>query len=151
MASVLIVDDEPGIRRLLARWIGDVGHHVSEAASAEEALEHMAVEPADIVFCDVSMPGRDGLWLTEQLRARFAKSAIILATGISTVPPRHSLRGGVLAYLVKPFSCRDAVNAVEVGVRWHSEAAYGKPAPDLGTDPVTDWVDSLEPEWRLGS
>jgi len=78
---VLIVDDELPIRTLLARMITGWGYGVRHVGSAVEALEVMAAEPADILLCDVSMPEHDGLWLAEQVHARWP------STATSTEPP----------------------------------------------------------------
>src|SRR4051794_16618287 len=102
MGYILVVDDEESVRTMLRRWLEDAGHEVREAADAMEALDIMAVAPADVAFCDVQMPGKDGLWLTGELRSRFHSTAVVLATGVSTVPPRVSMQAGVMAYLVKP-------------------------------------------------
>ena len=70
MSSVLLVDDEEGIRALMSRWLDGLGHESRQASSAEQALEEMARDEADVAVCDISMPGRDGLWLAAQLRER---------------------------------------------------------------------------------
>jgi len=64
MSIVLVVDDESQIRDLLVRWVSGDGYQAREAATAEAALADMQVTPADIVLCDVRMPGETGLWLT---------------------------------------------------------------------------------------
>ena len=66
---MLVVDDESGIRDLLTRWLEDEKYSVRSAADAETALERMAEAPADVVLCDVEMPGHGGLWLVAQLGA----------------------------------------------------------------------------------
>lgn len=106
---VLVVDDEEGIRLVLRRWIEADGNEVREAASAEQALALLESWPADVAFCDIQMGGNDGLWLTREIRTRFPSILVVLATGISTVPPALSMQAGVVAYLVKPFE-REAVS-----------------------------------------
>jgi two-component system OmpR family response regulator len=64
MAQILIVDDEASVRQVLARWISSAGHTVREAESAAAALEEAENHEPAVVFCDVQMPGRDGIWLT---------------------------------------------------------------------------------------
>jgi CheY-like chemotaxis protein len=102
--KVLIVDDELGIRMLLTRMLKGWGYGVWHVASALEALDIMAAEPADILLCDVSMPEHDGLWLAEQVHARWPQTAIVMSTAHQdphTV--RTSRKLGAAAYVTKPF------------------------------------------------
>ena len=57
----------------------------------------MEKQPAAVVFCDIQMPGHDGIWLTAELRKLYRKTAVVLATGVSTVAPGVSMQSGVLA------------------------------------------------------
>lgn len=139
MSSVLIVDDEPRIREFLARWLTTAAYDVHEAADADAALAAVAASLPDVVLCDVQMPGRDGLWLVEQLRQRFPTVAIVLATANASVPPVVSLRGGVVEYLVKPFERERVLAAVSGAVAWH-EAAAAKQSGTPLADPVDEWL-----------
>ena len=118
---VLIVDDELPIRTLLARMITGWGYGVRHVGSAVEALEVMAAEPADILLCDVSMPEHDGLWLAEQVHARWPSTAIVMSTAHDdTQTVRTSHKAGTVAYLIKPFDLvmlREALDGASG--RWH--------------------------------
>jgi CheY-like chemotaxis protein len=105
MASyVLIVDDEEPIRRFLRRRLESWGYKVQEAESATEALERMLSEPAAIAIIDIRMPGRNGLWLAEQIRQRWSKTAIIMATGADDMGSvEKSRKLGAVDYVLKPF------------------------------------------------
>jgi CheY-like chemotaxis protein len=70
MARILIVDDEQGVRQVLTRYLSAPDRKIAEADSADAALAAMEKAPADVVFCDIQMPGHDGLWLTTDLRKR---------------------------------------------------------------------------------
>lgn len=145
MARVLIVDDQADLRELLKRWISAAGHEVMEADSAAAALEVFARRPADVVFCDVQMPGgHDGLWLTGELRRRYPLAAVVLATGVSTVPPVVSLRAGVLAYLIKPFDRQRLLVALATAVKWHEDAIGAGAQPEDSGDRLTAWLESLD-------
>ena len=101
---VLIVDDEPPIRRLLRRWLERWEYSVRDSGNAVEALDVMAAEPTDILLCDVSMPKHDGLWLAEQVRAQWPQTAIIMITGCDDPRVVRTSRGlGTTAYVTKPF------------------------------------------------
>jgi DNA-binding NtrC family response regulator len=144
---VLIVDDEASVRQVLKRWIESMGFATAEADCGEAGLEAMTANPAAVVFCDVQMPGQGGLWLTGVLRAQFPQSAIILATGVTTVPATTSLRPGILAYLTKPFSAPDVRHALERAMAWHDAAAASGAQRSAPADPdagLQAWLDSLE-------
>lgn len=123
MASVLLVDDEDGIRNLMSRWLEGLGYETRQASSAERALEQMAREAADVAVCDISMPGRDGLWLSSQLRSAHPLTAVIMATGTQDVDAAlRSLQHGAVDYLVKPFSRDQFREALRRGIEWHRDA-----------------------------
>jgi DNA-binding NtrC family response regulator len=142
--SALIVDDERGIRELLKRWLQKAGYDTAEAASADEALAKVAAQDIDVVLCDIEMPGHDGLWLIARLREQFPDVAIVLATGLDTVPAIVSLRSGVVEYIVKPFEQDLVMTAMRRAVRWREKMA-ARPAPQRssGDDWVGAWLSSV--------
>jgi DNA-binding response OmpR family regulator len=102
--TVLIVDDEERIRVFLRRRLEIWNFVVRDADSATQALELMLAEPADIAIIDIGMPGRDGLWLAEQIRQRWDNTAIIMATGADDIASiEKSRKVGAVAYVLKPF------------------------------------------------
>ncbi len=144
MAKVLIVDDEPRVRELMRRQLEHSGHELYEAEDAQVALDVMAQTPCDVIFCDIQMPGRDGLWLTAELRKLYPMSAVVLATGVSSVPPRISMQAGVLAYLVKPFTRQALLASLSTAVQWVEDTkTHGPKAEDQGHK-LTDWLDELK-------
>lgn len=109
----MIVDDERAIRGLLRRWLSSWGYKTREAISANDALEQMTAQPASIVFCDVKMPVRDGVWLVGQIRQRWPETAIIMATGTDDLDTVTRLRKqGVVAYVTKPFESEMLLQAL---------------------------------------
>jgi len=144
MSQILVIDDEENVRHVLKAWMTHAGHQCLEAEDAEAALAVMAQTPADVAFCDIQMPGRDGIWLTGELRRRYPMMPVVLATGVSTVPATVSMQAGVLAYLVKPFNRNAVTHAIDLSVKWRDETARAGPrAEDVG-DRLTDWLDSLQ-------
>lgn len=105
MASyVLLVDDEELIRNFLRRRLEGWGFAVEEAENATQALRRMLAEPAGIAIIDIRMPGRDGLWLAEQVRERWPQTAIIMASGADDIRSiETSRRIGAVDYVPKPF------------------------------------------------
>ena len=121
--SVLVVDDETGIRELMARWLASGGYAVRTAASASEALARVHDTAPAVALCDIRMPGRDGLWLANQIRRDAPETAVIMATGVPDVEPAvTSLRQGVIDYLTKPFGPDRLRESVSRGLDWHKAA-----------------------------
>ena len=121
--SVLVVDDEASVRHLMRRWLESRGYGVVVAASADQALELLAETPAAVALCDLRMPGRDGLWLTDQLRREHPDTAVIIATGMNDVSTVEGLRRGRLRLPDQAVRTRPALRAaVSRGVDWHRTA-----------------------------
>ena len=104
MPYVLVVDDEEAIRKLLTRWLSDWGYVSKEAANADEAIDLMTADAADIILCDVMMPAHDGIWLAEQVRARWPRTAVIMASSAQDMETVLRMRRqGAVDYVTKPF------------------------------------------------
>jgi CheY-like chemotaxis protein len=104
MGYVLVVDDEGAIRKLLSRWLSGWGYESKEAANADEALEIMTAEPAEIMLCDVMMPVHDGIWLAEQVRTRWPQTAVVMASSAQDMATVMRMRKqGAVDYVTKPF------------------------------------------------
>ena len=130
-----MVDDDPGMRFVLGRWLKEGGFLMKEADSAEAALDVLASEPADVVSCDIQMPGHGGIWLAGQIRDRYPATPVLLTTGVRSVPPSVSMRGGVVAYLVKPFDRERFMHAVQLATQWRHAGS------DQQAD---DWLEALK-------
>ena len=121
--SVLVVDDETGVRELVARWLASGGYDVRTAATADEALRRVHDRAPAVALCDIGMPGHDGLWLAHKIRREAPETAVIMATGIPEVDSVvTSLRQGVVDYLTKPFGRERLRESVVRGVEWHKAA-----------------------------
>jgi response regulator RpfG family c-di-GMP phosphodiesterase len=137
--SVLVVDDEPSVRILMRRWLESRGYVVAVASSAIQALQILESVPAAVALCDLRMPGRDGLWLTDQLRREYPDTAVIIATGINDVTAAvEGLRLGVVDYLTKPFDRERLFDAMTRAVDWHRAAVDSR-----------RWREVLEIEMRV--
>jgi len=123
-ASVLVVDDEEGIRELIARWLLNGGYDVRTASTADEALDRVHDRAPAVALCDIRMPGHDGLWLAQHIRRDAPETAVIMATGVQDVGSAvTSLRQGVIDYLTKPFGRDRLRESVLRGMEWHKAAA----------------------------
>ena len=114
VASILIVDDDEDLRKLLTRALGGAGRRIEAASSAAEAMASLSRRAFDVVITDLSMPGEDGLglmrWATEH---RISASWIVL-TGYGTFDTAvEALQLGAFDFLSKPLqgvsSLRNAV------------------------------------------
>ena len=110
---VLVVDDQQVVRDFLKRSLEGSGFAVKQAGSAVIALELMATAPASVVLCDVRMPVNNGLWLTEQLRARWPDVPVIMITALEDEETISACRRlGAFDYLTKPISQKQLLDAV---------------------------------------
>jgi len=114
--TILVVDDDEGVRKVLSRWVSEMGYAVKAAPDADTALELMRECPIDVALVDVRMPGHDGIWLLEQVCRFYPDIAIVLATGLLEMDPMVTLRPGVVGYIVKPFNREDLAKVVKRGM-----------------------------------
>ncbi|MGE0446787.1 MAG: HD domain-containing phosphohydrolase [Vicinamibacterales bacterium] len=122
--SVLVVDDDASARDILSHWVHSSGFAVRQATSAEDALDQLADESADIAVCDVSMPGENGVWLASRIRESHPSTAIIMATSGREVDIAvASLKNDVVDYLLKPFDGARLREALALGLDWHRASA----------------------------
>ncbi len=110
---ILVVDDETTIRTVIARVLEQDGYRVTEAASAEEALDRFREEPFPIVMTDIVMEDMTGLDLLEEVRLLDDDALVVVMTSQASLDAATSaLRAGAYDFLVKPFEDLDVVSAV---------------------------------------
>ncbi len=103
--SILIVDDESGIRKSLGDVLDDEGYHVDAVARGEECLELLARKRPDIVMLDVWLPGMDGLQTLEKIQAMEKPPMVIMISGHGTVETAvRATRLGAFDFIEKPLS-----------------------------------------------
>jgi len=104
---VLVVDDDPAIREMLADYLGDHGYAVAQAASGEAMRAEMERARPAVVLLDIGLPGEDGLTLARFLREHY-EVGIIMVTGAGDVVDRVAgLEVGADDYIAKPFDPRE--------------------------------------------
>src|SRR5438270_4937278 len=102
-ARILIVDDEEDTATLLREVLAKRGYTADAVFSGAACLEHMARDPADVVICDVQMPGMTGIELCESLYRRYPEAAPIVLTGHGRLDTAiAALRAGAWDFLTKP-------------------------------------------------
>ena len=132
LPHVMIVEDDPGISRLLVEVVEREGYRVSAASSAQAALDTLKHHPADILLTDYKLPDRDGLSLLEQVMQDEAQTIGIVMTGFGTVDLAvKAMKLGASDILVKPFEPDQVVillNRIRELQRLRRENGYLKQA-----------------------
>lgn len=118
MATILVVDDEIGIRELLSEILGDEGHGVLLAENASQARAHRDQEQPDLVLLDIWMPDTDGVTLLKEWSVKgLLTMPVIMMSGHATIDTAvEATRIGALDFLEKPISLQKLLGAVEKGL-----------------------------------
>ena len=112
-ASILVVDDEPGMRNFLMRTLGPRCKRLEEAADTAEASRKLDEQHFDIVIIDNIMPGKNGVdWLAEQRSIGFFANAILITAYADLDTAIQALRAGAVDFVLKPFRSNQLLNAV---------------------------------------
>jgi len=115
--QLLIVDDEPSMRRMLEILFAQEGYAVQSADSAEAALEALGAKPFDLIISDIRMPGLSGMDLLRRLKGEDSSTEVILMTAYaSTDSAIEALKLGAFDYVTKPFQVEELVNIVRHAV-----------------------------------
>lgn len=115
---VLVVDDEPAIRRALRPPLTELGFEMTEASRGEMALEILRTEPFDAVLLDVNMPGIGGIETLRRIRALAPRLPVIILTVRDREEEKvNALELGADDYVTKPFGVRELVARIRASVR----------------------------------
>ena len=130
--KVLIVDDEPPIRKLLRMGLGTQGYHIIDAPNAKTALELMAAEP-DLVILDLGLPDMQGLDLLRQIRQlREDVPIVVLSSRGDEVAKVEALDLGADDYVTKPFGMDELLARIRAALRHQLQAQGERPVFKLG-------------------
>ncbi len=130
-SRILIIDDEPQIRRFLRVSLTAHGFETSEAANAKEALQSLTSDPPALVILDLGLPDRDGQALLPDIRALCAAPVIVLSVRADEREKVRALDAGASDYVVKPFGMPEFLARVRAALRLRP-AAEGAPAYHVG-------------------
>jgi two-component system KDP operon response regulator KdpE len=144
--KVLIVDDEPPIRKLLRMGLGTQGYHIIDAPNAKTALELMAAEP-DLVILDLGLPDMQGLDLLRQIRQlRADVPIVVLSSRGDEVAKVEALDLGADDYVTKPFGMDELLARIRAALRHQLQAQGERPVFKLGDL----WVDLVRRVVKFG-
>ncbi|WP_116091608.1 response regulator [Sphingomonas crusticola] len=129
---VLIVDDEPHIRRLLHGTLTRAEYRVTEAGSARQALAEMESNPPDVILLDLGLPDRDGLELLPLIHQKSKAAVLIVSARDATDEKVAALDLGAIDYVTKPFDTEELLARVRVALRSRLVADGGRSLIEAG-------------------
>jgi diguanylate cyclase (GGDEF)-like protein len=131
---ILIVDDEPHIRRILCFLLDQRGYSTSQAADGVEALELARSQRPDLILLDLMMPRMDGFEVCEALRSDYttAQIPVIMLTAKGEVTDKvRGLQGGANDYLTKPYDNKELIARVQNMLEWSRSQRQANPLTGL--------------------
>ena len=137
MKSVLVVDDEVGMRAALEANFRRQGWRVRTASGKNEAVAMFRAEPCPLVVTDIRMPDGDGLEVLQEVRARSPRTRVILLTAFGNIPEAVlAMRDGAIDYLIKPvaFDLLEETAHRALGLTGSEQLPAGHEAP-VGNSP----------------
>ncbi|HUN42531.1 MAG TPA: response regulator transcription factor [Acetobacteraceae bacterium] len=116
-ATVVVIDDDPGVREALGSLLRSVGLQARTLASVPEFLQTGRPNVPTCLVLDVRLPGRSGLDFQRELTAANIHLPIIFMTGHGDIPMSvQAMKGGAIEFLTKPFRDQDLLDAIQVGL-----------------------------------
>ncbi len=124
---LLLVDDEPQIRRVLRMTLSDEGYEITEARNGEDALELLRTERYDLALLDINMPGMGGIAACRSIRAMSDCAILMLTVRDSEGEKVAALDAGADGYITKPFSTPELLARIRAALRRTLEAQSNAP------------------------
>ena len=142
--KILIVDDDPGLRRLLERFLSEQGYRVRAVENVEQMDRLLARELFQLLVLDLMLPGEDGLSACRRLREANNQMPIIMLTAKGDEASRiQGLEGGADDYLAKPFNPRELLARIKAVLRRQAPVVPGAPGSEDATVSFGDYELSL--------
>ena len=126
---ILVIEDEPQMRRFLRAALGAQDYRLVEATTARDGLAQAASRNPDIVLLDLGLPDRDGLEVTRELRQWSAAPIIVLSARHREPDKVEALDLGADDYLTKPFGVEELLARIRVALRHAAQPVGGSPEP----------------------
>ena len=121
-SSILVIDDEPQIRRVLRSTLSFRGYEISEAATGEEAVELAGKLKPDLILLDVNLPGISGIEACQEIRRTSETPIIMLTVRNAERDKVVALDAGADDYVTKPFGIEELLARVRASLRRHAPA-----------------------------
>lgn len=136
LPSILVIDDEVQMRRLLQISLEASGYKVHSASSGKEGLQQVAMARPEIVILDLGLPDEDGIEVLKKIREWATIPVIILSVRASEQDIVSALDAGADDYLTKPFRTGELLARVRASLRHHQTTAQGEvfACQDLSVD-----------------
>lgn len=131
-ATLLVIDDEPQIRKFLRISLASQGYKVLEAATGAEGLAQAALGKPDLVVLDLGLPDMDGQQVLRELREWSAVPVMVLSVRASEVQKVDALDGGANDYVTKPFGIQEFLARVRALLRQVPQAGGSEVAASFG-------------------
>jgi two-component system KDP operon response regulator KdpE len=138
-AKILVVDDEPQIRRLLRTTLTGSGYQIADARSGEEALEKFRDYMPDLVIMDLNMPGMGGLDACREIRIGSDVPIIILTVRNAESAKVEALDAGADDYVCKPFGMQELLARIRAALRRAPTSPEGGPHAFVSADLEIDF------------
>jgi len=117
IATILVVDDEPQIRRVLRATLAAQGYVIAEAKTGEEALDVLQKLKPDLILLDVNMPGMGGIEACREIRRRYTFPILMLTVRNAERDKVLALDAGADDYVVKPFGIDELLARIRANLR----------------------------------
>jgi two-component system KDP operon response regulator KdpE len=137
---ILVVDDEPQIRRIMRTTLTGAGYEVEEAKTGEEALEKLRDYHPDLVLLDINMPGMGGLAACREIRSSAGVGIIMLTVRNIESDKVEALDAGADDFVTKPFSTPELLARIRSALRRVPASAQSSPARIRVGELVIDFV-----------
>lgn len=129
-AAILVVDNDPQIRRTLRATLSASGYDVIDVKNAHEAIEKLVRERPDLVLLDVNLPDMDGMEACSKFRRSFDGPIIMVTVRNSKRDKIDAFNAGADDYVVKPFSTDELLARIQAALR---RSHFGQPLPKIDT------------------
>ncbi|HVR62585.1 MAG TPA: response regulator [Polyangia bacterium] len=132
---VLVVEDEPQMRRFLRASLASHGFQPIEVSTARDALARLTGQAPEMVLLDLGLPDGDGIELTREIRGWSRVPIIVISARGRETDKVEALDAGADDYLTKPFGVAELLARMRVALR-HAREAGGAPAPVISVGPL---------------
>jgi two-component system, OmpR family, KDP operon response regulator KdpE len=131
-AEILMIDDEPQVRRLLQIALENQQYHISQAATGKEGIIMAANHPPDLILLDIGLPDQSGHEVLRELRTWYQKAIIILSVQDNETDIVKALDNGANDYLTKPFRMGELLARIRSSLRTSQSEPNGDTAVIIG-------------------